>query len=86
MKFQIILSKINDILTYPQRRRKKRLYQQWVETAGLSPQAVPEEEGPGGIIPKIDKNKLRLNVLYISLVASIMIFCTGLILLIMRSC
>ncbi len=86
MKFQIVLSKVSDILKYPQRRRKKRLYRQWVKTAGLSPEAIPEEEVTGDIIPKIDENRLRPNVLYILLVASIMIFCTGLILLIIHSC
>ncbi len=86
MKFQIVLSKVSDILKYPQRRRKKRLYQQWVKRAGLPPEAIPEEEVAGDIIPKIDKNKLRLKVLYILLVVSIMVFCTGLILLIIHSC
>ncbi len=86
MRFQIILSKVNDILKYPRRKRKKRLYRQWVETSGLPPEAIPEEELAGDIMPKIDENKLRLKVLYISLAASIMIFCTGLILLIINSC
>ncbi len=86
MKFQTILSKVNDILKYPQRRGEKRLYRQWVETAGLPPEAIPQEEVAGDIIPKTDKNKLRLKVLYILLVASIMILCTGVVLLIMYSC
>ena len=86
MKFQIVLSKVSDILKYPQRRRKKRLYRQWVKTAGLSPEAIPEEEIAGDTIPKTGENRLRLNVLYILLVASIMIFCTGLILLVANSC
>ena len=86
MKFQLILSKVNDILKSPQTKRKKRLYQQWVETAGLPPEAIPEEEVAKDIIPEIGKNKLRLNVLYILLAASIMMFCTGLILVIMCSC
>ncbi len=84
MKFQVVLSKINDILKYPQRREKKRLYQQWVERAGLPPEAIPEEEVAKDIIPKIDKNKLRQNALYILLGAAIMLFCVGLILLIIN--
>ncbi|MFC2017499.1 hypothetical protein ACFLUD_03705 [Chloroflexota bacterium] len=86
MRFQIILSKVDDILKYRRKKRKKKLYRQWVETSGLPSEAIPEEELAGDIMPEIDKNKLRLKVLYISLSASIMIFCTGLILLIINSC
>ncbi len=86
MKFQTILSKVNDILKHPKRRGKKKLYRQWVDTAGLPPEAIPKEEVAGDIIPKTDKNKLRLNVLYILLAASIMILCMGVVLLIMYSC
>ena len=43
MKPQTILSRANDILKYPQRRRKRKLYKQWVERAGLPPEAVPPE-------------------------------------------
>ena len=74
MKLRIALFK------YLQRWRKERLYQQWVEKAGLPPEAVPK----GDITPKIDK--LRLGALYILLGVSLMIFGLGLILLIMQSC
>jgi len=43
MKLQTILSRADDILKYPQRRRKRKLYKQWVERAGLPPEAVPHE-------------------------------------------
>jgi len=42
MKRRIVLRKVANILSY-QRRRRKRLYQQWVEKAGLPPEAVPLE-------------------------------------------
>ena len=85
MKFQVILSKLNDILKYPQRRGKKRLYQQWVERAGLPPEAIPEEEVTKDTItiPKIDKEKLRLNVPYVLLGTSIILLVVVLILIIL---
>ena len=91
MDFSTVLSKANDLLKYPQRRRRRRLYRQWVERADLPPEAVPEGEVARDIIPKIDKDKLRLNVLnpnilYILLGASVMIFVVGLILLAIHSC
>ena len=82
MKFQLILAKIRDILKYPQRRGKKRLYQQWVERADLPPEAVPEEEVAEDILPKIDKNKLRRQAPYILLGAVTIIFIVVIILVI----
>ena len=88
MKFQYVISKINDILTYPQRRRKKRLYQQWVDRAGLPPEAVPEEEKATDkiTIPKIDKDKLGKRAPYLLLVALAVIIIVLLIILIINSC
>jgi len=82
------MSKINDILTYPQRRRKKRLYQQWVDRAGLPPEAVPEEEIATDTItmPKIDKEKLSKRGPYILLVALAVIIIVLLIILIINTC
>ena len=43
MRPKTILSRANDILKYPQRRRQRRLYKQWVEQAGLPAEEVPPE-------------------------------------------
>ena len=90
MKLWTVLSKainiLNNILNYLPRRRKGRLYQQWVKRADLPPEAIPHEEIAEDIIPKIDKEQLRLHILYILLGASLVILGLGLILLIMHSC
>jgi len=90
MKPQIVLSKANSILTniptYLPRRRKGRLYQQWVEKAGLSPEAIPREEIPEDITTKkVLKELLRLHILYILVGVSLVILCVGLTLFIMQS-
>jgi len=41
---RVILSKASDIFRYLKTRRRRRLYQQWVERAQLPPEAVPREE------------------------------------------
>ena len=86
MKLRTVLSKANDILRYPQRRRKTKLYGQWVEQADLAPEAVPVEEVAKDIIPKRDKERLRLPLLYIFLGFFLGILCMGLIFLIGQSC
>jgi len=91
MKRPAVLSKANSIRTnipnYLQRRRKRRLYQQWVERAGLSPEAIPREEVPEDVTTeKVNKELLRLHILYILLGVSVIILCVSLSLLIMQSC
>jgi len=91
MKRPAALSKANSILTnlpnYLQRRRKGRLYQQWVEKAGLPPEAIPREEVPEDITTeKVGRELLRLQILYILLGVSLVILCVGLTLLITQSC
>lgn len=90
MKLWAVLSKanniLNNILNYLPRRRKGRLYQQWVKRAGLPREAIPHEEIAEDIIPKIDKEQLRRYALYILLGASLVILAVGLILLIVHSC
>ncbi len=91
MKSRIVLSKANSILTnipnYLQRRRKERLYQQWVEKAGLPPEAIPWEEVPEDITTKkVDKEPSRLHILYIFLGVFLVVWCVGLTLLILQSC
>ena len=73
-----ILRKVANILSYLQRRGRKRLYQQWVEKAGLLPEAVPLEVQ--------NSWELRLPLLYVFLGASALILCLGIILLIIHSC
>ena len=90
MKVGKVLSKassiLNNILNYFQRRRKERLYEQWVKRAGLPPEAVPREEVHEDVRPKIEKERLQQPILYILLGASLVIFCAGLIILIVQSC
>lgn len=86
MRFRSVLSKADNILKYMRTRKKRKLYRQWVKRAGLPPEAVPEEEFTQDIIPKIDKEKLRLRVLYMLLGASLVILFGGLIALILYSC
>ena len=86
MKIGQVFSKVGNILKYLRRRREKRLYQQWVERAELPPEAIPQEKVAEEIIPKIDKNRPPLNILYILLGVSIVFLGTGLILLIIQSC
>ncbi len=74
------------MLKYFQRKKKKKLYQQWVERASLSPDAIPQEEVTEDMIPHIDKPQSRLNILSILLGISLIILCAGLILLIAYSC
>ena len=70
MKLRVVLSRanslLNNILNYLQRRRKGRLYQQWVERAGLPPEAIPREEPAQDVMPTIDKEQLRLLLLYVT--------------------
>ena len=81
MKLWTVLSKAYNLLGYLQQRKKKRLYKQWIEKAGLSPGAMPEGEVGRDKIPEVDKK----HILYIMLGVSLVIFCIGLILLIVHS-
>ena len=74
------------LVKYLRRRKKRKLYQQWVERASLSPDAIPREEVTEDMIPPIDKQQSRLNILSILLGISLVILCAGLILLIVYSC
>ena len=86
MKLWTVFSKAYKILGYPRRRRKVRLYRQWVERADLAPGAIPPEEVAEDVTPKIDKKQLRLPILYVLLGVSWGILCVGLILLIVQTC
>ena len=92
MKLSVVLSKLSSILNtlnYFQRRRKGKLYEQWVQRAGLPPEAIPREkiaEVAEDVTPKIEKERLHQPILYVLLGASLVIFCVGFILLIVQSC
>jgi hypothetical protein len=45
MAARTLFAKTHWILTYRQRRRKERLYLQWVNHAGLPPRITPPEAG-----------------------------------------
>ena len=74
------------LLKYFRRKKKRKLYQQWVERASLSPDAIPREEIAEDMIPQIDKQQSRLNMFSILFGISLVILCAGLILLIVYSC
>jgi len=62
------------------KKRDKKLYKQWAKYAGLPGEATPKEEAPTG------KNGRRPNVLYILLGVAMLVFFTGLALLLIQSC
>ena len=86
MKLRTVLSKLNNIVRYLRRRKKVKLYQQWVSRDDLAPDAVPPEEIAEYIIPRKDKEQSRLRILYILLTIALVILGVGLILLIIHSC
>ena len=88
MRFQVVLSKVNIILKHMRTRKQRKLYQQWIEQAGLSPEAVPREEVTEDLVPEVGRGKerQRLPILYMLLGACVVILCVGLILLIVHSC
>ena len=52
------------MLKYFQRKRKEKLYQQWVERSSLPSDAIPREEVAEDMIPQVDKQQSRLLWLY----------------------
>ncbi len=74
------------LLKYFQRRRKRKLYRQWVARSSLPPDAIPREKVAEDMVPQIDKQQSRLHTLYILLGIFLVILCVGLILLIVHSC
>jgi len=74
------------LLKYFKRRRTEKLHQQWVERAGLPPDAIPREETAENMMPPEDKPQSRLNILSILFGVALVILCAGLILLMVYSC
>ena len=86
MKLQTVLSKANRLLSYIQRRRKAKLYRQWVEQAELPVDAIPREETSEAIIPETNKEPLQQPLLYMMLGAALLILFVGIILFILHAC
>ncbi len=83
------------MLKYFRRRKKRKLYQQWVDRANLSPDAIPQEEVAEDRISQkhkqllvhgaADKQQSRLNILNILLGVAVVVLVAGLILFIVHS-
>ncbi len=75
------------MLKYFRRRKKRKLYRQWVERANLSPDAIPREEVAEDMIamPQADKQQSHPTILYILLGVALVVLCAGLVLLIVYS-
>lgn len=75
------------MLKYFRRRKKRKLYRQWVERANLSPDAIPQEEVAEDRLPmsQADKQRLHPTILYILLGVAVVVLGAGLILLIVHS-
>ena len=74
-------------MKYFQRRKKRKLYRQWVQRSSLPPDAIPREEVAEDMIPmpQADKQQSHLTILYILLGVVVVVLCAGLILLIVYS-
>ena len=93
MKLGKALSKVSGILDplkYLRRRRKGKLYEQWVQRADLPPEAIPRKKVVEDVTPKIERERLQQPTLYVLLYvllgASMAVLCMGLVLLIVQSC
>jgi len=74
-------------LKYLRRRRKRKLYQQWVDMSSLPSDVIPREKvAEDRIVPQTDKQQSRLNLLSVLLGISLVIVGTGLVLLMVYSC
>ncbi len=82
MKLRTVLPTLIHLLTYLNRKRKAKLYQQWVDRADLAPEAIPPEETTEDVLPEVDTKRLRQNIQYVLLGFFLGVFCFGLILLI----
>ena len=79
-------------MRFGSRRRQEKLYKQWAKYAGLPDEAIPQKEAPAAK-PERYLNEARrpnvlrrIDVLYIVLGFSILVFCAGLVLLFIHSC
>lgn len=84
-----VLSRVGDFLNYLRTRRKRRLYNQWVEMADLPRENIPLDEVSTQIMPEAevrDESSPRLTTLYMMQGASLVLLCVILIILIIHSC
>ena len=78
-------------MKFIRRTREEKLYKQWVKRGDLSPEAIPQKESPGDVpVGREEKgrgeNGQSLRMLYILLGVSILVFCIGLVLLLVQLC
>ena len=73
-------------------RRKRRLYQQWVEMAELPPEEIPQEEAGQRVLREEERpddipfQLNALNTLYLMQGAGLILLCVILILLVVQAC
>jgi len=89
-------------MRFGSKKREDKLYKQWVKYANLPPEAVPRkaaptdkkeakyvlppEATPPEEIPSANKRRDFNLILYILLGAAILLFCTGIVLILTESC
>ena len=74
------------MLKYFRRRKKGKLYRQWVERSSLPSDAIPREEVAEDMMPPEGKQQSHLDLLSILLGIALVVLCAGLILLMVYSC
>lgn len=71
--------------TIPRGIKKSKLYKQWAEYAGLPFEEIPSTKPPTEMPAKREGNQQYSTVLYILLGLIILMLCTGLVFLFMKS-
>ena len=73
-------------MRYLRRRKKRKLYQQWVDMANLPSDAVPRERvAEDRMAPQTGGQQSRMTVLYILLGIAIIVLFAGVVLLFVYS-
>ncbi len=73
-------------MKFSRKKGEEKLYEQWIKHGELAPEAIPQDESPGDVPVGGGKNERDLRVLYILLAVSMLMLCTGLVLLLVQSC
>jgi len=73
-------------MKFSRKKGEEKLYEQWIKHSELAPEAIPQDESPGDVPVGRGKNERGLPVLYILLAVSMLMLCTGLVLLLVQSC
>jgi len=71
--------------TVPDSVRKSRLYKQWIQYAGLPHEETPPARTPKNMPARGERNTQSAYILYILFGVIILILCTGLVFLLLRS-